>query len=88
MNQEALAWAAGFFDGEGCFHFSLRRRSDGALDRSTQVRMTQADSEVLIRFRDAVGGLGRVYGPYDKRRATWRPQWQYAAYGFRSWVTV
>ncbi|HEV8682951.1 MAG TPA: hypothetical protein VGS09_09290 [Actinomycetota bacterium] len=82
MDREALAWAAGSFDGEGCFHFLIRHRSDGALDRVTQVRITQADPEVLLRFKDALGGLGAVYGPYNRRRSNWSPQWQYAAYGF------
>lgn len=81
MDREKLAWAAGFFDGEGCFSYKLRHRSDGALDRSIQVRITQADGDVLYGFAEAVG-LGRVYGPYPRPKANWSQMWQYAAYGF------
>lgn len=82
MDREKLAWAAGFFDGEGCFWHGVRK-SKGSEYRSTETRMTQADPEVLERFRDALG-LGKVYGPYSygKKRPNWRPQWQYLAHGF------
>ena len=76
MEREELAWAAGLFDGEGCFHFLLQRRKDTSLQPLTQTRMTQVDREVLDRFQAAVG-LGTVYGPYPKNSP-----WQYAAYGF------
>lgn len=54
-----LAWAAGFFDGEGCF----------SLSRSTSypcVSITQREPQVLLRFADAVG-FGKLYGPYRHR---------------------
>lgn len=84
MDREALAWAAGFFDGEGCFYHGIRRRygnSRGGPYRWTETRMTQAHPEVLHRFAATVG-LGRVYGPYAKKRPNHRPQWQYLAHGF------
>lgn len=56
--RERLAWAAGFFDGEGCFSYSKS-------SRSICVSVAQAHPEVLERFRDAVG-LGRLYGPYHR----------------------
>lgn len=58
----ALAWAAGFFDGDGCF--SLTRAS-----RYPCVSITQQHPEVLLRFAEAVG-LGKLYGPYRHRTKT------------------
>jgi hypothetical protein len=57
--KEELAWAAGFFDGEG--HIS-RRVNDAA---PPQVIVGQHyDPVCLHRFQAAVLGIGKVYGPY------------------------
>ena len=49
-----IAWAAGFFDGEG----------STSLDKSKpRVAIGQKDRQVLDRFKTAVG-YGKVYGPY------------------------
>jgi len=66
MNREELAWAAGFFDGEGSTY--VHRSSPHAPKKRTpKVRLSigQNDPEVLLRFRDAVGH-GVVYGPYAR----------------------
>jgi hypothetical protein len=74
--QEELAWAAGFFDAEGCFTYT-----ESGLYAS--VAMAQTIREPLDRFRESVGA-GTVTGPYDTRRPT-RPskqaQYQFHAYG-------
>jgi hypothetical protein len=80
MDREALAGAAGLFDGEGCFHLVTRRKG-ARLEAWTQTRMTQEDREVLDRFAAAVR-CGRVYGPYTSVPGRRRARWQYAAYGF------
>lgn len=90
MNREELAWAAGFFDGEGCFYHGVRKRyagSAGGPYRWTETRITQAHPQVLERFQQAVG-LGKVYGPYDKKRPNQRPQWQYLASGFHQTLAI
>jgi hypothetical protein len=51
---EDLAWAAGFFDGEGTFSLS---------GRYSAVHVRQVDPEPLDRFRDALG-VGAIDGPY------------------------
>ncbi len=63
MDRTELAWAAGFWDGEGSAYLS------GALDRARQypqARINQAGTggvpEVLIRFQNALG-LGVISGP-------------------------
>lgn len=56
-SSEDRAWAAGFFDGEGCFSSKKTRRG-----RIIQVSITQVDREVLDRFR-AIVAVGSVVGP-------------------------
>ncbi len=70
------AWAAGFFDGEGCFAVKARSPKDG---KATQVQMvvTQCDDGEfhLKRFQKAVGGLGyiRADKPHGtNKKAPWR----------------
>lgn len=72
--RESLAWAAGFFDGEGCFS-----RSKGALT----ARITNTDVDALGRFREIVG-LGAIYGPYDPPPTTFgtKPHFVFAVSGF------
>lgn len=53
-----LAWAAGFFDGEGTTYLHP--------GHSLCVQIGQADREALDRFKAAVGGRGIVAGPYEK----------------------
>lgn len=60
MNREELAWAAGFFDGEGCFSYSKS-------GQYVCVSIGQTVREPLERFKLAVG-LGVIYGPYSSDR--------------------
>jgi hypothetical protein len=57
MDRHGLAWAAGFFDGEGWANRA---------GRGVQSRINQSDSDgvpdVLLRFRRVVG-CGRIHGP-------------------------
>jgi hypothetical protein len=60
---EELAWASGFFSGEGSTSFKYDKRGYGALClQADQVR----DREVLDRLQLAVGE-GKVYGPYGRK---------------------
>src|SRR5438093_12114324 len=65
MDRFDLAWAAGFFDGEG---WANAVAQEGRKTKRPQARINQADPngvpEVLLRFQRAVGGLGRIGGPY------------------------
>ena len=70
MNREELAWAAGFFDGEGGTYIYRSRR--------LTLTISQIHPEVLHRFKDAIGGLGFFGGPYVKRtQPTAQPWWQF-----------
>lgn len=54
------AWAAGFFDAEGC---ASCFRNSPQLRMYPTITIGQEHEEVLIRFMRAVG-IGKVYGPY------------------------
>lgn len=54
-----LAWAAGFFDGEGCITTTTQPAGT-----YLQLRISQTDHRPLDRFSQVVG-IGNVTGPYD-----------------------
>jgi len=63
LDEHELAWAAGFFDGDG---WAALARQKGRRTGQPQARINQSGldgvPEVLVRFRDAVG-VGRIGGP-------------------------
>ena len=63
MDEHELAWAAGFFDGDGWAAMvrEKRRRTGQPMAQINQGSLIGVP-EVLLRFRDAVG-VGRVAGP-------------------------
>jgi hypothetical protein len=69
MDRHELAWAAGFFDGEG---WAAKQQ------RGVQARINQAEvagvPEVLVRMKSALGELGNIGGPDIKpnRRPLYR----------------
>jgi hypothetical protein len=73
MEREQLAWAAGLFEGEGCFN--AHRRSDGQY--SVQARLAMTDEDVVRRFA-AIVGLGRVYGPISRQSGR-KPTYDWAS---------
>jgi hypothetical protein len=79
-----LAWAAGFYDGEGC--------TTGVVDTRRLVKpryvvtlavsqSTVAGQVVLERFRAAVGGIGKVNGPYGRGNSA-KPVYKWQTNGF------
>jgi len=74
MSVTERAWAAGFFDGEGCTSVSHRKAYRGQVAR-TQLFLvvTQCGPEApfhLNRFRNAVGQLGWVAAPIKPSTGT------------------
>lgn len=73
LHREQLAWAAGFFDGEGSVHFTHKNFTrHGNPTNSGYMRLTISqklvgeetwwgESESLERFRTAVGGIGQIH---------------------------
>lgn len=78
IDRVELAWAAGFFDGEGSTYVHGKKKHP-------KISITQApdpDSRppaVLHRFYRAVGEIGSVEGPY--REKTGELKWFYTAHG-------
>lgn len=63
---QELAWAAGFFDGEGNTQCSIRTRPNSLFKRGRSIKMSvgQVDPRPLYRFHIAINGLGKICGPY------------------------
>jgi hypothetical protein len=74
-NREALAWAAGLFEGEGSFSIVGQQYARMAL--------SSTDEDVVRKFHSVVG-LGNVSGPYRKPVNSLgnKPFWQWKASKF------
>jgi|SRR3989304_8351593 len=79
INKEALAWAAGLFDGEGCTTISNRKTRP-----SGQIRLVIGMTEIepLRRFYDAVK-IGKIYEGKKVRGKSRKVFHRYEAFGFR-----
>ena len=75
-NREDLAWAAGFFDGEGCFY---ARKQHGKYYATMET--DQVDPEVLAKCQ-RITGLGKVKGPYKQGNVKHQDQWRWQTLGF------
>lgn len=78
-SETELAWAAGFFDGEGCCYTAKMGRKSGG--KYLHLDIAQVDRFVLDRFHRAVGGVGKVYGPYQPKTPRSRAYYRYTASG-------
>lgn len=79
MDTHEIAWAAGFYDGEG----STTTESREGKWFSVRVSIFQVDRRALDRFKAAVGE-GTIRGPYNRglgKKTKWKPYYQYAAAG-------
>lgn len=74
-----VAWAAGLFDGEGSTWADLYQGID-ACSYTPVVCVRQSSGsgipEVLTRFKRAVGGLGKINGPWSEPDHTDSYQWR------------
>ena len=74
---ESLAWAAGFFDGEGCVLLVTRTRG-----RCTEVRLqitaVNTDIRPLHRFRELFGGSIQVV-QHPGNKHGYKPSWAWVA---------
>lgn len=76
-NTLELSWAGGFFDGEGTAYLWQGRRP--------RLAIGQIDDFVLLRFKNAVGGLGNINGPYAyAKRPKATPHFLYSANGAKA----
>lgn len=75
-----LAWAAGFFDGEGSVGTTPNTGRESVRIFAAVPQATPDPAQVpavLRRFDDAVRGLGRIGSPYlDRRTGTYLAKWR------------
>jgi hypothetical protein len=74
ITETQVAWAAGLFDGEGSASTYLPQQR---LTRRRQMQVSQGGVAgefplVLVRFRDALGGVGGITGPYRGYLYYWK----------------
>lgn len=74
MNKEDLAWAAGFFEGEG--HVKAAKRGK---NKWFAVEVAQVYREPLDKLVNIFGG--KVYGPYGPYSSNKQAYYQYIIYG-------
>lgn len=81
MTEAEVAWAAGFFDGEGCTYFSVRAKQKGRQRRYGYIGIgiAQTHPEVLERFQK-ITQAGKVYGPYPGRSKNENEYWRFTAH--------
>jgi hypothetical protein len=83
MDTHEVAWAAGFFDGEG----NIRAKRVNWKERSylyPVIFVPQIHPYVLERFKRAVG-FGKISGPFtscSRDGITRQPQWVYEVFAF------
>src|SRR5712692_211737 len=81
VDREDLAWAAGFYDGEGCTLTVDPERLYPWIG-VTQGGSLDGPPEVLVRFKRAVGGIGHIDGPeVFEAHPDWMPRWRYRVAG-------
>jgi hypothetical protein len=78
IDTHELAWAAGFFDGEGSVMWRGQKRPE------LSMTVTQADRRPLERFHKAIGCLGTIRGPYRTyyKENEGKPVWVIGTHGF------
>jgi hypothetical protein len=64
-SQPDIAWAAGFFDGEGNVNHTLQRDRKGNIRSKgrAQITVVQKSPLLLLRFKGSVGGIGYIRPP-------------------------
>ena len=77
VDTHELAWAAGFFDGEGSFVIGKPSRT-----KQFRVQIAQIDPRPLERFNRAVCSLGNVSGPYKSRSEKHHIKWTFTSARF------
>lgn len=66
LDTHELAWAAGFFDGEGCTF--IHNYTDNRHSPKLMFSISQVKPQVLVRFRKAVHNLAEIRGPFRNRK--------------------
>ncbi len=78
-----IAWAAGLFEGEGCFHISRPTGDRAGRSPVPNAYLAMADFDAVRRFRSIVGVGTLTERTFDGKRAHWKTQlmWRTAGEG-------
>lgn len=76
MTPEEIAWLSGLFEGEGTVSLINDKRDKADPRLSISIEMT--DEDVIVRAQ-AIAGVGRVYGP-RQRKGNRKPLWKWYVY--------
>lgn len=82
INREDLAWAAGFFDGEGS---TLLTKNHGKY--YARLSVTQCHQEVLQKFQRIVN-LGQIAGPHVMKQSQRKDMYYWYVCGFEQTQAV
>jgi len=90
FNREDLAWAAGFFDGEGSTELCKRNSKNGYIQKTLRMEIGQVadNKEVLYRFKSCVREIGKIYDPYQPKNKNNRPTMKWSISSFKDCQTV
>lgn len=69
----ALSWAAGLFEGEGCFTISTNSRTGY---RQPRIKLNSTDRDVVDRFASAMG-VGQIRAENCQVKRGWKQQWEW-----------
>lgn len=77
-----LAWAAGFFDGEGStkkiyYRYKTKKGIKCKPSRNVCMSVSQSEITTLKRFKKAINGIGHINGPYQYKPNR-RPYWTWS----------
>lgn len=85
--ESQIAWAAGLFEGEGCFTHDLSPQANGSERLRLHCAISMTDHDILIRFQEIVG-VGLVHPKPVLRDANRKPQWRWSTSKYSDFVTV
>lgn len=71
-DREELAWAAGFFDGEGCINVSVSNRTKVADYKALRITVSQVNRQPLDRLKKTLN-MGKVRGPSKQKKGNSKP---------------
>lgn len=79
LANEDLAWAGGFFEGEGCFS-----HCKGGRNTKSQVIacIAQVNREALERFKDSVFSIGKIVGPVNPKKNNHSSYYRWYVHGY------
>ena len=81
MSKAKYAWCAGFFDGEGSTGFYKQISHGKYVARRLVISIAQVNKSPLLRFKNFIGDLGSVTGPYGPYTSGRQAYYSYAANG-------